>query len=250
MAGCVLGDERRPAIVVTGAASGIGAAVAHQAAVAGWRVFCWDLRGDTSLVSDSRSQHIVDVTDPAQVEAALDEIDALLGRPVDAVVHCAGVYRTGAAIEVSLQDWIDVVTVNLAGSFTVARACAYRSMQHGTPLALVLLSSVASARGDRAEPGSAYAASKGGIEALVRQLAVEWSDADIRCNAVMPGVIDTPMTTITGSVAAAERLLERLPARRLGRAEEVASVCMFLVGNDAGYITGSTISVDGGYTIS
>lgn len=250
MAVCALADTSRRSVIVTGASSGIGAAVSRLAEAAGWRVFGWDLRVDAPLLSDSRTHHVVDVTDPKQVDVALDTVHELHGRPADAVVHCAGVYRTGAAIEVALEDWIDVVTVNLVGSFSVARSCADRSIRAGAPLAVVLLSSVASTRGDRVEPGSAYAASKGGIEALVRQLAVEWSEFGIRCNAVMPGVIDTPMTTITGSLHAAERLVERLPARRFGRAEEVASMCLYLLGEDAGYITGTTIAVDGGYTIS
>ncbi|MGV8969242.1 MAG: SDR family NAD(P)-dependent oxidoreductase [Microbacteriaceae bacterium] len=240
-------------MIVTGASSGIGSAVSLRAQREGWRVFGWDRHIPDASPHPSHpplTHHIVDITDPIHVEEALDEIEAISGRGADAVVHCAGVYRTGSAIAVELDDWIEVISINLVGSFIVARAIAARSIRAGSPASIVLLSSVASLRGDRIEPSSAYAASKGGIESLARQLAVEWSGSGVRCNVVIPGVIDTPMTTITGHSEAHSALVARLPAGRLGRAEEVAAACLFLAGKDAQYVTGESLRVDGGYAIS
>lgn len=232
-------------LVVTGAASGIGAAVADLAGADGWTV----ARLDREFVTGG-DRYQVDVADIDSVSAVLASITQVWGRPPDALVHAAGIYRLRAATDVDTRTWEETMTVNARGSFLMARVTAQAMMRANSGGSVVLLGSVGSMRGDVAEPAAVYAASKGAVSALVRQLAVEWGGAGIRVNAVMPGVIDTPMTRITDDPAATAGLLSRLPLGRLGRAEEVAAACLFLAGPAAGYITGTEMVVDGGYLVS
>lgn len=232
-------------LVVTGAASGIGAAVADGAEARGWTV----ARLDRDTAADARIHH-VDVADFDSATAALDAITARWGRAPDALVHAAGIYRVRAATDVDADAWDETSTINARGTFVMARAVAQTMMSAGTGGSLVLLGSVAALRGDAVEPSVTYAASKGAVSALVRQLAVEWARAGIRVNGVLPGVIDTAMTTLVDDAPAYEAFLRTLPLGRLGRAEEVAEVCLFLAGPQSSYVTGSEITVDGGYLVS
>lgn len=232
-------------VVVTGASSGIGRAVAEGVLAAGGRVLGIDLRaGDWA--AEGLVQREADVADPARVGEIFAEAEALLGGAPDAVIHGAGVYRWRPLAEMTLAEWDASMRINGAGSFVVAQAAA-RAMDGG---ALVLLSSVAYARGDETEPGAAYAASKGAIVSLTRQLAAELGPRGIRVNAVAPGMIETPMLTLGETPGAVEALTAHLPARRLGTAGDVAAACLFLASGAADYITGVTLPVDGGYLAS
>ncbi|GFG51817.1 short-chain dehydrogenase [Mycolicibacterium agri] len=235
-------------LVVTGAASGIGAAVVALATAEGWDVAQIDRSFPSSAPTEGR--YTADVADQREVGQVVAAVTSAWGAPPDALVHCAGVYRVAASTEVDTAAWDEVVGINARGSFFVARAVAAGMLAAGTEGAVVLLGSVASSRGDAGEPSAAYAASKGAVGSLTRQLAVEWGPAGIRVNAVVPGVIDTPMTTIVEDADATAALLTRLPMRRLGRADEVAAACMFLAGPRSSYITGTEIVVDGGYLAS
>jgi NAD(P)-dependent dehydrogenase (short-subunit alcohol dehydrogenase family) len=231
-------------IIVTGAASGIGAAVAAQATAAGWDV----AHVDRSFTDTAPQHYSADVADEVTVRAAVKASCTYWGAPPDALVHAAGIYRVAPTLDVDAAAWDDVVGVNARGSFLMARTVAAAMGPGGG--SIVLLGSVAAARGDAGEPSAAYAASKGAVSALTRQLAVEWGSRGIRVNAVVPGVIDTAMTTIVSDAEATAALLDRLPLGRLGRADEVAAACLFLAGPDASYITGTEITVDGGYLAS
>lgn len=234
-------------LVVTGAASGIGAAVADRAETDGWTVSRLDR---TFANTDGPGRYRVDVADFDSTTAVLDRIVAERGAAPDALVHAAGIYRVRAATDVDAQAWDETLSVNARGSFLVARAVAAAMIRAGTGGSIVLLGSVAALRGDAFEPSAAYSASKGAVSALIRQLAVEWAGAGIRVNGVMPGVIDTAMTTIVDDPEATADFLSRLPLGRLGRADEVAAACLFLAGPQASYITGTEIAVDGGYLVS
>jgi NAD(P)-dependent dehydrogenase (short-subunit alcohol dehydrogenase family) len=146
----------------------------------------------------------------------------------------------------TLSEWEHSMRVNSTSSFLVARAAS----QHMNKGAIVLLTSIAYARGDRFEPCAAYSSSKGAVVSLTTQLAAELGPFGIRVNAVAPGVIQTPMTTITDDHAATELLVSRLPLQRIGEADEVAAACLFLASDDASYITGVVLPVDGGYLVT
>lgn len=232
-------------VVVTGAMSGIGRAVAEGVLAAGGRVLSLDL--DITEWSHPRMvARRVDVTTESDVDAAFaDASETLLGPP-DAVIHCAGIYRWAPLGNTTVAEWDRVLRVNATGAFIIAKAAA-AAMPRGV---IVLLSSVAYGRGDEGEPGAAYSASKGAIVSLTQQLAVELGARDIRVNAVAPGMIDTPMLTLNNDPAAVTALTHRLPARRLGTAQDVAAACLFLASGSAEYITGATLPVDGGYLVA
>lgn len=234
----------RERILVTGGASGIGEATARLALERGARVALLD-RHNPSLRHHDAISFTVDITQEDHVRSAVDEACAAWGAPPTAVIHAAGVYRIQPAVETSLQEWNDVLAINLTGSMLVASATARVMSSSGG--AIVLLSSIAADRGDAYEPAAHYAASKGGVSALTRQLAVEWGARGIRVNAVAPGVIATPMLRIADDRAALDSYLQAsVPLRRLGTAEEVAQTCLFLASPAASYITGAVVPVDGG----
>ncbi|MEO3973176.1 SDR family NAD(P)-dependent oxidoreductase [Streptomyces sp. CAU 1734] len=241
------GEARR--LVVTGAGSGIGRATAVAAASLGWDVIGLDLTAGEGG-SGAPVTFPCDITDERSVHDAFEWIDtAWEGRAPHALVHCAGVYRFKPATETTAAEWDSVVNINARGSLLVSAAAA-RRMTGAEGGSVVLLSSIAAVRGDAAEPSAAYSASKGAVVSLARQLAVEWGPSGVRVNVVAPGVIDTPMTTVSGTPEVFEEVLRRIPARRLGTAEEVARVCLFLASEQSAYVSGTVISVDGGQSAS
>ncbi|WP_336659893.1 SDR family NAD(P)-dependent oxidoreductase [Leucobacter sp. USHLN153] len=230
-------------VIVTGASSGIGRAVAEGVLASGGRVLAVDLRSDAAWEHDRLVQRDADVSDADRVAEVFAEAEALLGGAPDAVVHCAGIYEWKPVSSMTVDDWDRSMRINGRGTFLIAQAAA-RFIRAG---AIVLLSSVAYGRGDETEPGAVYAASKGAIVSLTRQLAAEFGAQGIRVNAVAPGMIDTPMLTLDATPGAVEALTAHLPARRIGTVDDVASACLFLASGAASYITGETLHVDGGY---
>lgn len=236
-------------VLVTGAASGIGHAVAARALREGAQIACADLDADRLLAMWPEPGVAVpmDVRSAHSVAEGLELITSRWGGPPDAVVHAAGVYRIRASLDLDPAEWSDVLAVNLTGAMLVGQASARAMAAAGRPGALVLVSSIAAERGDRVEPAAHYAASKGGVSALCRQLAVEWGHLDIRVNAVAPGVIDTPMLRLGDDPDRMRSYLDhQVPLARLGSADEVAAACWFLVSDESSYITGAVIPVDGG----
>lgn len=237
-------------LVVTGAASGIGAATVRQALDLGYAVAALDVDPER-LTQTWRGTPVLpvacDVVDPDAVSAAFETAQDRWGAPASGLVHAAGVYRVAPATDLTAEQWRGVLDINATGSFLVCREFGRRALDAGAGGSAVLLTSIAYERGDVAEPAAHYAASKGAVVSLTRQLAVEWGKAGIRVNAVAPGVIATPMLTIGDDPDLLEAYLrDRVPLGALGTADDVASACLFLVGDQAAYISGAVLPVDGG----
>ena len=238
-----------PRLLVTGAASGIGRAVVRLARAEGAVVAAAD-RDSASLQAAWAGDALcaeMDVTEPDSVEAGFAAATQEWGAPPTAVVNAAGIYRIAPTVGLDRGSWDEVMAINLTGALLVSQAAARTWSQTGMAGSIVLVSSIASRRGDRDEPAAHYAASKGAVEALCRQLAVEWGPLGVRVNAVAPGVIDTPMLRLGDDPARLAAYLNAgVPLGRLGHASEVAEVCWFLVGEKSSYVSGAVISVDGG----
>ncbi|MGW1123325.1 SDR family oxidoreductase, partial [Streptomyces tanashiensis] len=188
-----------------------------------------------------------DVTDSAQVDAAIDRAVAEYGR-LDVLVNNAGVLRDNMLFMMSDDDWDTVVDVHLRGAFLCSRA-AQRHMRRQGSGKIVNLSSVA-ADGNRGQAN--YAAAKAGVQGLTRTLAIELGPYGINVNAIAPGFVATAMTDQTARRTGADpeefrrAAAARSPLRRVGSPEDIAAVVSFLASEDAAYVTGQTIHVDGG----
>jgi 3-oxoacyl-[acyl-carrier protein] reductase len=241
--------------LVTGAGRGIGAATARRLAADGAAVAVADLtEGDTeetaTAISDSGGTAIgvgCDVTVADQVEAAVDKVVAELGR-IDILVNNAGIIRDNLLFKMSEEDWDTVIAVHLRGAFLCSRA-AQRHMVSQRYGKIVNLSSI-SALGNRGQAN--YSAAKAGIQGLTRTLAIELGPFGINVNAVAPGFIATAMTDATARRMGVEpeqfreAIAAMVPLRRIGLPTDIAGVVSFLVSEDASYITGQTLYVDGG----
>lgn len=242
-------------VVVTGAGNGLGAAIAAAAGAAGWRVGVLDLDGSAAdrtaaEVGAGAVALTADTRDEAAVDAAFDELGRATGTPApDALVCSAGVVRFGPLLDLAVGDWRAVVDVNLTGTYITARAAARRMIAAGRPGAIVTVTSM-----NGVAPGpnaGAYGATKAGIALLTQQMALEWGPRGIRVNAVAPGLIDAGMSEpIYADPEMRARRSARVPLGRLGTADEVADVVLFLLSDRAAYVNGVELLVDGGVTMS
>jgi NAD(P)-dependent dehydrogenase (short-subunit alcohol dehydrogenase family) len=238
--------------LVTGGASGIGLATARRLRDEGAAIVLLD-RDEEGLprAGDEVGAPIVlaDLGDEEAVVEGVADAGQTLGGPVDVLVNAAGIYRISPALDLAVEEWDEVLAVNLRGSFLAAREVARVLRRAGRGGAVVNVASIAALVADAEEPAAHYDASKAGVLLLTKQLAVEWAPLGIRVNAVCPGVIRTPMLRLTDDPAAARRYLDaRVPLHRLGEPEEVAAAIAFLASDDASYVTGAALAVDGGVT--
>ncbi len=240
--------------IVTGAASarGIGKATARLFAAHGARVALLDLdaQATAAAAADIGTAHrglACDVTDKAACERAGAQVIAEFGR-LDILVNNAGISRRLAIMEIAPDDYDQVMDINLRGTMYMSQAVIphFRAAKAG---AIVCMASVAGQRGGGLFGGPHYAASKGGVLALAKAMARELAPDGIRVNAVAPGVIDTDI--FGGQMTEAERaqLRDAVPLGRLGTADDVAGVCLFLASPLAAYVTGAVIDVNGGSLI-
>jgi 2-hydroxycyclohexanecarboxyl-CoA dehydrogenase len=226
--------------VVTGGGSGIGQAVAARLRADGLHVATLDLNP-----SDAEFAYTADVTDRAAVDDALAAIRAQLG-PVTVLVNAAGLERFKRFTDISFEDWQRVIDVNLNGVFHCIQAVLPDMIEAGWGR-IVNISSSSTHSGQPFM--SPYVAAKSAVNGLTKSLALEYGPSGITVNAVPPGFIDTPMlrkSEARGFLGDTQKQIEATPVRRIGRPEDIAAACAFLISEEAGYITGQILGVNGG----
>ncbi len=234
-------------VVVTGASRGIGRAIAEAFAKEGAKVACVATtlpNAQATADAVGGRAYACDVSDAAQVSDTFDRIAEEMGT-VAVLVNNAGITRDTLLVRMKDEDWDRVLDVNLKGAFLCTRAVS-KGMMKARAGRIVNVSSII---GDTGNAGQAnYAASKAGLLGLTKSVAKELGARGVTCNAVAPGFIETEMTH--GLPAEFKAHVEKTaPAGRLGRAEDVAAAVLFLASDAAAYITGQTLTVDGGLTL-
>lgn len=238
--------------LVTGAAGGIGLATARRLAGEGAAVALLDRDAPRlkeavgSIFRDGArvGSWPVDVTDATAVDEAVDSIARTLG-PIDVLVTAAGILESGTVEGQDLALWDRTIAINLRGQLLVARAVLPMMQQLGGG-SIAMVSSISAVTGDRGV--SAYAVSKAGVSSLAKQIAAENAASGIRCNAVLPGWINTPFNDVVFADAQerAAEVARTVPLSREGTPDEVAGLVAYLCSDEAAYITGTEIRIDGG----
>ena len=243
--------------VVTGAASGMGLAIARRLAARGDRVGLLDLKGDAAVraadeLRESGAVAIgaeVDVSDRGAVDAALGKVRAELG-PVAIMVTSAGLDAFDSFLDIGIERWEQVLAVNLTGTFHCLQAAAPDMIARRWGRIVTISSSGAQSGAARM---AHYVASKAGVIGLTRALALELAPHGITVNNIPPGLIDTPMSRraeAEGNLFMLEKLAARLiPVGRPGTPDDVAAICAFLCSEEAGFITGQVVGVNGGMVL-
>jgi NAD(P)-dependent dehydrogenase (short-subunit alcohol dehydrogenase family) len=237
-------------IIVTGAAQGIGRAVALRLAAPGVHIAVWDVKTDAveetaKLCRDNgavASAYTVDVADADQIEKAVAAFDKAWGKP-DGLVNNAGIFPRARALDMKLSEWEQVLRVNLTGTFVTARAVAARMKELGRG-AIVNTASGRALAG--AANGAHYSATKGGILALTKSPALDWAGFGIRVNCVIPGLSDTAQPRVEMGDNELYAAGAKIPLGRIGQPQDIAAVVAFLLSDDAAYMTGQSVAVNGG----
>ncbi|HWD41066.1 MAG TPA: 3-oxoacyl-[acyl-carrier-protein] reductase [Fimbriimonas sp.] len=236
-------------VVVTGASRGIGRGLASAFAQEGAKVACVattlsNAQATTDELGAGARAYACDVSDEASVDSLFEAIAADLGAP-QVLVNNAGITRDTLVLRMKDEDWDRVLDVNLKGSFHCIRAVA-RTMMKARYGRIVNISSVIGQIGQAGQAN--YAASKAGLFGLTMSVAKELGSRGITCNAVAPGFIETDMTdSLTPEFK--EHVVKTAPAGRLGTPADIAAAVLFLSSKEAAYITGQTLTVDGGLTL-
>jgi NAD(P)-dependent dehydrogenase (short-subunit alcohol dehydrogenase family) len=236
--------------LVTGAARGIGLAVAKRFLADGWRVALLDIEHELlrGAVAGLASPEVTvalhcDVSDASAVTGALAEIERRFGR-LDALVNNAGIAVFAPLLETANQDWNRILAVNLTGPFLCTKAAAPLMREQGGG-AIVNITSISAVRASTLR--SAYGTSKAGLAHLTKQLAVELASLGIRVNGVAPGPVETAMAKAVHTPEIRADYHDAIPLNRYGLEEELAEAVFFLCSDRASYITGQILAVDGGF---
>jgi 3-oxoacyl-[acyl-carrier protein] reductase len=223
-------------VLISGAGSGIGAATAQYLSERGWTVIAADVK------PPPEGGHMLDVAEESDWTRVVDAV-----WPLDALVNCAGIRDVATVTELTGEQVDRMLAIHVRGSLTAIREISRRWIAERRPGAIVNVSSV---NATHAVPGQAhYVAAKAAVSGLTRAAAIELAPHRIRVNAVAPGLIRTPMTEIRfQDPARLDQMLARIPMGRHGEPSEIAAVIAFLLSDEATYITGVTLPVDGGWT--
>jgi NAD(P)-dependent dehydrogenase (short-subunit alcohol dehydrogenase family) len=240
--------------VVTGAASGMGLAVARRFAAAGHRVGLLDLDADGAAAAADELRAAgttalglpVDVSDGPAVHGAVDKVRRELG-PVEILVTSAGFEEFTPFTDITIEAWDRILAVNLTGTFHCIQSAIPDMLAAGWGRIVTISSSSAQSGAARM---AHYVASKGGVVGLTKALAVEYASKGITVNTIPPGFIDTPMARraeARGDLPSIDAVAARTPVRRAGTPEDIAAACSFLCSEEAGYVTGQALNVNGGW---
>jgi len=242
--------------LVTGGAKGIGLAISHELVALGWNVVVTgrDAAAIDTAVSGLASGpgkaigRVMDVRDRASIDSVIADTRNEFGS-LDSLINCAGVIIRNESEVLSEADWETVIDTDLSGVFKCSQA-AFADLEKAKGATIVNVGSIAGSVGIAGRAG--YTAAKAGLEGLTRTLGLEWADRDIRVNAVAPGWTRTEMVAggIKDGRLSEAALTSRIPQKRLAEPGEIAKVVLFLMSSDSSYITGQTITVDGGITIN
>lgn len=239
--------------VVTGGASGIGAEICRYLAKDGMDIAIWDLNesamagvaGEIQALGRKVVTSVVDVSSKSSIEAAAQQARAEIG-PITVLVNSAGMHATGAIADIDEDTWDKVMAVNLKGAYLVTQA-VLPDMEAAKWGRIIYISSSSTQTGS---PNMChYVASKGGVIALTKALATELGPKGITVNNVPPGMVITPMLRNLeqkGGMPAAETMAQNLPVRKPGQPQYIAKAVSYLASEEAGYVTGHTLSVNGG----
>jgi 3-oxoacyl-[acyl-carrier protein] reductase len=235
--------------LVTGASGGLGSAIARALHGQGAKVVLSGTRREAleKLAAELGERAFVvpcDLSDAQAVEKLMPEAEGLAG-PIDILVNNAGVTRDGLFLRMKDEDWETVMTVNLASAFKLSRA-AIKGMMRRRYGRIINITSVVAVAGN---PGQAnYAASKAGLIGMSKAIAAEVATRNVTVNCVAPGFIASPMTDALNEKQK-EAVLVKIPAGQLGKGEDIGAACVYLASEEAGYVTGQTLHVNGGMTM-
>ncbi len=240
-------------VLITGAGSGIGRAASLAFAEEGAAIAAADLRLEAAQATASAIEEVgrtavalqVDVTQPDSVRAMVEQAVAGLGS-LDVLVNSAGVREIVPFLELPAEEWLKVIGTNLTGTFLCSQAVAQHLIAQNKGGKIINLSSVAGLMGVPNRP--AYVASKHGVVGLTKEMSMELADKNIQVNAIAPGVVETAMTAgYFDNPDIVASLKKAHPAGRWAQPEEIARLMLFLASEDADFMTGATIPIDGGF---
>jgi NAD(P)-dependent dehydrogenase (short-subunit alcohol dehydrogenase family) len=241
--------------VVLGGTSGIGLAIAVGLAKAGAHVIPSSRRHDAVTAACSQIESLgrrtvictSDVLDSASLDQVRSRVLSEFGQ-IDILVNCAGRTKRTPSLDVSHEEWASIVETNLTGTFRACQIFGRAMLQRGSG-SIINIASLTSHVGMMEV--AAYTASKSGVLGLTRALAIEWAPKGVRVNAISPGVFPTPLNEhLLRGTARGQELILRTPMQRFGAVEELAGAAVYLASDAAGFVTGTTLTVDGGFLAS